>query len=69
MTGHALEEEQTGLLVQDGVRGPACVTCDVLFDVPPEDILNMLLLKPSLHDQLVAAVHGSTCTQLSKQES
>ena len=35
---------------------------------PSEYILNMLLLEPSLHDQLIAAVNSATGTQLSKQE-
>ena len=47
MAGHALEEEEPGLLVEDGVRGPAGVTRHVLLDVPPQHVLYVLLLEPA----------------------
>ena len=64
MAGHALEEEQPGLLVEDGVGGPARVTRDVLLDVAPQHVLDVLLLEPSLDDQLVVAVNSSAGSQL-----
>ncbi len=36
--------------------------------VPPEHILDMLLLEATLHDQLIVAVNGAARTQLRKQE-
>lgn len=60
MALHALEEEQTSLLVQDRVRrpggkkicvcklqylSPARVAGDVLLNVPPQYVLYVLLLK------------------------
>lgn len=32
----------------------------ILTDVPPEHVLYLLLLKPSLDDELVVGVHGTT---------
>ena len=47
MAGHALEEEEPGLLVEDGVRGPAGVTGHILLDVPSQHVLYVLLLETS----------------------
>ena len=47
VAGHALEEEQPGLLVEDGVRGPAGVAGHVLLDVTPQHVLYVLLLETS----------------------
>jgi len=47
LTGHALEEEQPGLLDEDGVRGPAGVAGHVLLDVTPQHVLYVLLLETS----------------------
>ena len=47
MAGHALEEEQPGLLVEDGVGGPARVAGHVLLDVPSQHVLYVLLLETS----------------------
>merc|ERR1719264_2407801 len=69
VTGHALQEEQPRLLVQDRVRGSACMAGDILLDVPSQHILYMLLLKSAFHDKLVAAINGTTSSQLSKEES
>ena len=64
VTRHALEEEQPGLLVEDGVGGPARVTRHVLLDVTSQHILNVLLLESSLNDQLIVTINSSTCSQL-----
>ena len=64
VTRHALEEEQPGLLVEDGVGGPARVTRHVLLDVTSQHILNVLLLESSLDDQLIVTINSSTCSQL-----
>jgi len=69
VAGHTLQEEQPCFLVQDGVRTATGVTSHILLDIPSEHILNMLLLEPSLHDQLAATVNGTTGTQLSEKES
>merc|ERR1719264_1308533 len=69
VTGHALQEEQPSLLVQDRLRGSACVAGDILLDVPSQHILYVLLLESPFHDELVAAINGTTCSQLSKEES
>merc|ERR1719264_1702492 len=68
VTGHALQEEQPSLLVQDRVRGSACVAGDILLDVPSQHILYVLLLESPFHGELVAAINGATSTQLSKEE-
>ena len=34
VAGHALKEEQSGLLVEDCVWTATSVTCDILLDVP-----------------------------------
>ena len=47
MAGHALEEEQPGLLVEDGVGGPAGVAGHVLLDVTSQHVLYVLLLEMS----------------------
>ena len=36
MAGHALQEEESGLLVEDSVGTTACVTGHILLDVPAE---------------------------------
>ena len=64
VTRHALEEEQPSLLVQDGVGRPARVARDVLLDVAPQHVLDVLLLEPSLDDQLIVTVNSSTGSQL-----
>ena len=64
VTRHALEEEQPGLLIEDGVGGPARVTRHVLLDVTSQHILNVLLLESSLDDQLIVTINSSTCSQL-----
>ena len=69
MAGHALEEEEPGLLVEDGVRGPAGVARHVLLDVPPQHILYVLLLEAALEDELVVAVDSRAGrTQLGSEE-
>ena len=47
MAGHTLEEEQPGLLVEDGVGGPAGVAGHVLLDVTSQHVLYVLLLETS----------------------
>ena len=64
VAGHALEEEEPGLLVEDGVGGPARVTRHVLLDVTSQHILNVFLLESSLDDQLIVTINSSTCSQL-----
>ena len=68
VTGHALQEEQPALLVEDGVGGSAGVARHVLLDVPPEHVLNVLLLEAALDDQLVVAVEGAHGSQLGEEE-
>ena len=69
MAGHALEEKESDVLVEDGVGGPAGVAEHVLLDVLPEDSLDVPLLELALQDQLVGAVDGAHCAQLGLQES
>ena len=47
MAGHALEEEEPGLLVEDGVGGPAGVSGHILLDVTPQHVLYVFLLETS----------------------
>ena len=68
VAGHALEEEQPALLLQDGVGGAAGVAGDVLLDVAAEDVLDVLLLEAALDDQLVAAVERAHRAQLGEEE-
>ena len=44
MAGHTLEE---GLLVEDGVGGPAGVTCHVLLDVASQNVFYLFPLETS----------------------
>lgn len=64
----ALEEEEAGVFLQDRVGGTTGVACDVFFHVPPEHILHLFLLETTLDDELIVAIHGTTCTQLGKKE-
>ena len=50
MTGHALQEEEPGLLVEDGVWRPTRVARHVLLDVAPQHVLNVLLLEPPCNE-------------------
>lgn len=68
VASHALQEKESLLLVQDGVRRSASVAGDVLLDVPPQHVLDVLLLEPALHDELVVAVDGADRSQLGRQE-
>ena len=68
MTGDAPEKEHPRLLVQDGVWTAAGVTGHILLDVPPEHVLNVFLLKTSLHNQLAVTINGSACSQLGNEE-
>ena len=63
---HTLEEKETSLLVEDGVWRATGVAGYILLDIPSQDIFNMFLLELALHDQLVVAIAGSSCTQLGK---
>lgn len=42
----ALEEEQPEVLLEERVRTPARVARHVLLDVPPQHVLDLLLLEP-----------------------
>jgi hypothetical protein len=44
------------------------MTCDILFNVPPQNVFNLLLLESPLDNQLVVSIHRTTSTQLSEQE-
>jgi hypothetical protein len=61
-----LQEENSGVLLQDGVGGTAGVAGDILLDVASQHNFNLLLLEATLDDQLAVAVHRATRTQLSK---
>ena len=52
-----------------GVWRTACLARNVFDNVPPQDVLNLLLLEATLDDQASAAVDGTARTQLSKQVS
>ena len=69
MAGHTLKEEQSSLLVEDGVWGSTSVTGDILFNVSPKNILYVLLLEATFHDELVATIDSSTGSQLGKEKS
>ena len=43
-------------------------SASIKHTVPPEDVLYVLLLEPSLHDELVTAIDSPAGSQLSKQE-
>tara|TARA_R110002003_G_scaffold1005_2_gene21962 strand:+ start:16066 stop:16491 length:426 start_codon:yes stop_codon:yes gene_type:complete len=51
-----------------GVWRTARLAGDILNDVPPEDVLNLLLLEATLDDQPAVTSHGTARTQLSKQK-
>lgn len=61
-------EVQTVLsLVELCVGGTAGLARDVLEDVFPENVLDLLLLETTLDDQSSATVDGTVCTQFGKQ--
>ena len=59
-----LQEHHTRLviLLQQRFRWATCVTSDVLFDVPTQHVLDLLLQERSLVDQLTVRVHRSRCS-------
>jgi len=67
-TGLALEKEDSGVLLEEGVGGATGVAGHVLLDVPTQDVLDLLLLKTTLDDQLVVPVNGTTRPQLRQQK-
>jgi len=44
------------------------MTRNILFNVSPQNIFNLLLLESPLDNKLVVSIHRTTSTQLSKQE-
>ena len=68
MTSHALQKKETLFFVQDGIWRSASVASDVLLDISPEHILNVLLLEPAFHDELIVAVHWAHSSQFGGQE-
>lgn len=63
-----LQEEKASVLLQNGVRRATRMTCNILFNVSPQNIFNLLLLESPLDDKLVVSIHRTTSAQLSKQE-
>lgn len=63
-----LEEVESGVFLEDRVRGTTGVAGDVLLDVSTEDVLDLLGLEATLDDQLRVSVNGTTGTQLSEQK-
>jgi hypothetical protein len=55
-------------LVQIGIGRATRFARDVFYNVPPEHILDLLLLETTLDDQAARSVDGTGCTQLSEQE-
>lgn len=51
-----------------GVWRTARLASDVFDNVPPENVLNLLLLETTLDDQSAITSHGTAGTQLSEQE-
>ena len=45
MTGHALQEEEPGLLVEDGVGAAASVTRHILFNIPENNHFYQLFIQ------------------------
>ena len=66
--GLALQEEQSGVLLQDGLRRAAGLTGHVLLDVFLKYTFDLLRLETALDDQLVVRVHRAARTQLGQQE-
>ena len=55
------------IIIQNQIL-PASVTGDVLLNVSPQDVLDVLLLEPALHHQLAVAVNGAHGSQLGEKE-
>lgn len=55
----ALQEIKTGIFLQDGVRRPTSMTCNIFLDVSPKYIFYLFLLESSLDDQLTITVNTS----------
>lgn len=64
-TGFALQEKEPSVLAENGLGGPTCVTSNVFLDVPPQYVLDLLLLEPSFDDELIVTIDGSAGTQFS----
>ena len=50
------------------VWGTASLAGDIFYDVPPENVLNLLLLETTLDDQTAGAVDGTAGSQFGEQE-
>lgn len=66
VTRLALQEVQTCVFLQDGVRRATRVTGHIFLNVSSQDILYLFLLKSSLDNKLVISINGATCTKLSQ---
>ena len=55
------------IIIQNQIL-PASVTGDVLLNVSPQDVLDVLLLEPALHHQLAVAVNGAHGSQLGEKK-
>lgn len=64
----ALQEEQPGVLLEDGFGRAAGVARHVLLDVPPQHVLDLLRLEAALDDELGVAVDGTARAQLGEQK-
>jgi len=68
VTSHTLKEEQTGLLVEDGIWRPAGVAGDILLDITSEYTLYVFLLESTFHNKLITSVNSPAGPQLREQE-
>ena len=75
MTAHALQEEESGFLVQDRVRRATSVTCHILLDVPVNmytylsiNIINSMYMTGVINDPLSQPTvpAGSDCRLILK---
>jgi len=61
-------KQDTVLLGEDGIGATANLTGDVLENVFPEHIFDLLGLETTLDDQALVSVDGTARTQLGKQK-
>lgn len=63
-----LQEEQSGVLLKNGLRRATGLTGHVLLNVFLKYTFDLLCLETTLDDQLVVRVHRTARTQLGQQE-
>lgn len=67
-TGLALQEKKSSIFLKDCVRRTTCMTCNILLDISPKNVLYLLLLEATFDNQLTVTVNRAARTQLGQQK-